>query len=185
MLPLFGCKGRALTVSARRAGSLMGPPVGSRPPGRRLDGSRHGVSEYPLTDEHDTRRAHWSDDTASRTDHIFGIVTTIARMTGCGLPRESRDTVAPRPLLGQGERSRSAPLFRRLCRRSSFRTFILTDDAVLMQAGRTFVGQRMLPFCPMAIDPGCGQYVRPCGLAPVAMMVMSSPLVVSITDTDP
>jgi hypothetical protein len=43
----------------------------------------------------------------------------------------------------------------------------------------------MLPFWPMAMDPGCGQYVNPCGFAPVSMVVITSPVAVSTTETDP
>ena len=45
--------------------------------------------------------------------------------------------------------------------------------------------QRIFPFWPIAIVPGCGQYVSPCGLAPVSMVTMTSPVAVSITDTEP
>src|SRR5918996_2525780 len=116
------------------------------------------------------------------TDHILGLSQRSRGRPAAVSPREPRycSTAAPfgsRRAMALDHPQAARTPFRR------FRTFILTDDAVPLQLGRTFVGQRMLPFCPMATVPGCGQYVSPCGLAPVAMMVMSSPLAVSITDT--
>jgi hypothetical protein len=83
-------KSRRPGWDARRAGSRFRcPPVGSRLTVDVLR-RRHGVSECPLTDGHDTRRAQRSEDLE------FGIVTMIARTTGRS-PRESRDTVSPAP----------------------------------------------------------------------------------------
>ena len=45
--------------------------------------------------------------------------------------------------------------------------------------------QRILPFWPIAIVPGCGQYVKPWGFAPVSMVETTSPVAVSMTETDP
>lgn len=54
-----------------------------------------------------------------------------------------------------------------------------------MYNGHSISAQRMLPFWPMAIEPGCGQYVKPWGFAPVSMVVITSPVAVSMTETDP